>query len=353
MKSKVFFFIGTKAQALKCISLIKYLNNKHDVVIIDSGQHRKILDSIYSDFGLKIKRHYLSNNQDNISTYTAGLIWFFKLLISVLTDSTFNKSKSICIIHGDTGSTLLGLIWAKRNNMQAIHLESGLTSNKIFNPFPEEIIRRIVARFSNILICFDNQSFQNLLNKYQSKKKFIKQVSENTISELLSTDTVEHDTRLITVTMHRTENLISKKNFKKFIQMLNELSNKYNINWYLHEPTENYLNKYKVHLSKNIATLPLLKHSDFIAELKKSSFVITDGGSIQEECYFLKIPAIIWRKYTERPYALNDNMLVSKFDTDRTYQFIDDNINKFLTVEELRFNPSEEIYLFLKSNNFV
>lgn len=353
MKSKIFFFIGTKAQALKCISLIKFLHNKHDVIIIDSGQHRKILDSIYSDSGLRIKRYYLSNNRENISTYKSGLIWFFKLLITTLSDRTFNKTKSICIIHGDTGSTLLGLIWAKKNNMRAMHLESGLTSNKILDPFPEEIIRRIVARFSNILICFDNQSFLNLINNYQSNKKFIKQVSENTISELLNTDNVEHDSKLITVTMHRTENLISKKNFKQFVQMLNELSNEYRINWYLHEPTENYLNKYKVHLSKNIFTLPLLKHSDFITELKKSAFVITDGGSIQEECYFLKIPTIIWRKNTERPYALNENMLVSKFDIQKSYQFIDANINKFLVLEELNFNPSEEIYLFLKSKNLI
>ena len=353
MKSKVFFFIGTKAQALKCLPLIKYLSNDHDVIIIDSGQHRKILDSIYSEADLKIKWHYLSNNQDNISTYKSGLIWFFKLLISTLSDRTFNKCKSICIIHGDTGSTLLGLIWAKRNGIQAVHLESGLTSKKILDPFPEEIIRRIVARFSNILICFDNKSFQNLMNNYQNKKKFIKQVSENTISELLNTDKVEHDSKLITVTMHRTENLISKKNFKQFTKMLNELSNKYKINWYLHEPTENYLNKYKINLSKNISTLPLLKHKDFISELKKSGFVITDGGSIQEECYFLKIPTIIWRKNTERPYALNENMLVSEFNIQRSYQFIEDNINKFLVLEELNFSPSEEIYLFLKSKNLL
>ena len=43
-------------------------------------------------------------------------------------------------------STLLGMLWAKRNNLKVLHLESGLTSSDVFNPFPEEIIRRIVSK---------------------------------------------------------------------------------------------------------------------------------------------------------------------------------------------------------------
>ena len=76
---------------------------------------------------------------------------------------------------------------------------------------------------------------------------------------------------------------------------MNDLSEVYKINWYLHEPTKNYLDKYKIALSRkiNVTSLP---HDEFILEIKKSSLVITDGGSIQEECYLLNKPTVLWRK---------------------------------------------------------
>ena len=67
MKSKVYFFIGTKAQAIKCLPVIKYFVDKLEIEIIDSGQHRKIVDEIYTSLNLNIEKNILSNNKNNIS----------------------------------------------------------------------------------------------------------------------------------------------------------------------------------------------------------------------------------------------------------------------------------------------
>ena len=126
----------------------------------------------------------------------------------------------MCIVHGDTLSTFLGCIWGKRNNLQILHLESGLTSGKILNPFPEELVRRFVSRYSDILICFDHKSENNLIDKFGNTKKHIKKVSENTIIETINDKKVEVVSGLITVTLHRTENIINKKNFRILLTLL-------------------------------------------------------------------------------------------------------------------------------------
>ena len=129
MKSKVYFFIGTKAQAIKCLPVIKYFVDKLEIQIIDSGQHRKIVDEIYTSLNLNIEKNILSNNKNNISTYKSGVTWFIKFLFKQLSLRTLPKSiQSQYVLCGDTVSTLLGLLWAKRNSLKVLHLESSLTA---------------------------------------------------------------------------------------------------------------------------------------------------------------------------------------------------------------------------------
>ena len=104
-----------KRIAIKCLPVIKYFVDKLEIQIIDSGQHRKIVDEIYTSLKINIEKNILSNNKNNISTYKSGVTWFIKFLFKQLSLRTLPKSnsKSICIVHGDTVSTLLGLLWAK------------------------------------------------------------------------------------------------------------------------------------------------------------------------------------------------------------------------------------------------
>lgn len=357
---KIYFFIGTKAQAIKCISLINFLSDKSNlsVVIVDSGQHTKITESIFKNINSKVNYLNLYSNKQNISKYLTGLIWVVKfifknIIFKTLDSKKSQKNKNICVVHGDTVSTLLGLLWAKRNQCKVLHLESGLTSKSIINPFPEEVIRKITARFSDILVCFDVDAFNRLKNKYKSK--YVLKVSENTIIETLGNlenEKVEKKD-LIIATLHRTENTLSKKRLINFIKLLEKLSNKFEVRWYLHEPTLNSLKKYKLEVSKNINTFNLLEHEEFINLLKQSKLVITDGGSIQEECFYLGLTTIIWRNATERPYALNNNMFISNFDVAKSYDFALANVNKQFNFKFTAESPSVEIYKYLKDKNFI
>ncbi len=82
-------------------------------------------------------------------------------------------------------------------------------------------------------------------------------------------------------------------------------------------------------------------------ELKKSDVVITDGGSIQEECYFLGKKTIIWRNATERRYALNRNMFLSNLDVSDSLKFIHDSNLISNEKYKLDVSPSQEIVGYL------
>lgn len=354
----IYFFIGTKAQAIKCIPLINLLSSKQKlkVQIVNSGQHAKITEVIFENANKNVSHINLYSKQENISKYLKGLLWMLSFVFNNLILHTLNKSKdsrgNICIVHGDTISTLLGLLWAKRNRCRVLHLESGLTSNSIYNPFPEEIIRKITTRFSDILICFDDDSYKRLFNSYSSK--YIFKVTENTVMETLGNRLEEvNKSNIVTATLHRTENILSKKRLRMFLDLLTKLSHSFVVNWYLHEPTINAIKKHKIQVPPSIKLYDLIDHKDFIFKLKKSKIVVTDGGSIQEECFYLGSTTIIWRKKTERPYAMNENMFISNFDINKSFDFIMDNLDKKYTPKSLETSPSVEIYNFLQQNNLI
>jgi len=82
----------------------------------------------------------------------------------------FKHQEGICLIHGDTLSTLISLIYAKRCGLQVAHIESGLRSYHLFDPFPEEIVRLVAMRFSDILYASSEWAFKNLCKMgYQNK----------------------------------------------------------------------------------------------------------------------------------------------------------------------------------------
>lgn len=350
----IYFFIGTKAQAIKCLPVIKEIEkqNKHQLNLIDSGQHVEIVDYILKNLDKKIEKINLYKNNKNITTVKQTFFWVFTFLWEYILKSPKHvnpQPSGYCILHGDTLSTFLGLLWSKKYKLLTVHMESGLSSNRFFKPFPEEIVRRVVSKYSDILICFDKNAHNNLIQKYKSSKKTIKRISENTILDSVKLISDLDDENKITVTLHRTENLISKKTMKKFISLLEILSKKFVINWYMHGPTINYLKKHKLFIPSVINTSELLTHEEFLDEIASSKIVITDGGSIQEECYFLGKKTLIWRRETEREYALRENMFVSNFDLDLSLDFVYDKHKKVENEELFNTNPSTEIVEFLNN----
>tara|TARA_B110000008_G_C16926794_1_gene547053 strand:- start:74 stop:1147 length:1074 start_codon:yes stop_codon:yes gene_type:complete len=347
-KNEILYVLGTKAQFIKSKFILESLiKNNFKVFILDTGQHKEITGSELNYFQNNFEYISISNNKKNISSVFSMIIWFTKIIFS--TNKIDNlKNGKYCLIHGDTISTLIGLIIGKKNDLEVVHIESGLRSYNWFKPFPEEIIRTIVTRYSDIL-SVDTKEAENNVSKYQTKKKIIR-LSRNTIYDsvvmtLKGEKRIDNNT--LTVTIHRTENIYNKKRLKSLVNLLIKLKNENlysEIEWYCHDITINALerNNLITLLSNNdIHLKKLILHDDFINKIYSSKAVITDGGSIAEECSILNLRTVIWRDVVENKEYLNNNMLLSKYNHDKVVYFLNEisNSNK-ISLDEI--SPSEQ-----------
>lgn len=346
--NEIVYILGTKAQFIKSKFILENLiKNDLKVFIVDTGQHKEITSSELNYFKDNFEYISISKNKKNISSIYSMFKWFMKVILSTNKIDPIKNAK-YCLVHGDTISTLIGLVIGKKNNLKVVHIESGLRSNNWLKPFPEEIIRTIVTRYSDIL-SIDSKEAEENIKKYRNKKKIIK-LSRNTIYDsvvetLKQKEVINKNT--LTVTIHRTENIYSKKNLESLISLLIKLKNEnlYNeIEWYCHDITINALqnNNFIEILSDNdVQIKELILHSEFINKIYSSKAIITDGGSIAEECSIMNLQTVIWRDVVENKEYLNKNMLLSKYNHDEIIKFLNKKSDgKKLSIDEN--SPSEQ-----------
>jgi len=319
--------IGTKAQLIKMAPIIWELKKKGIAFnLVDLGQHSLITKDLREEFGLDEPGIFLSKGR-NISAIGQALLWLAKIYFKSLSASWIKKriflnKNGICLIHGDTLSTILGLYLAKRAGLKVAHIEAGLRSFCWLEPFPEEIIRVIAMRFSDLLFASSQWAFDNLIKMGLEKKSILLPGNTGQEATFFSlTKIVDLDLRpdkFCLLIFHRVENIFFKKRLIFIIEMIKKVSSRIPIVFVRHEPTMNQLNRFglwqDLNKIQNIFYFKILSHSRFIHLLNRCEFVITDGGSIQEEAFYLGKPCLLLRRYTERNEGLGGNVVLSNLD---------------------------------------
>lgn len=303
---------------------------------LDTGQHAGLTADLGEQFNLRSPNVFLRQGTGNISTFFQALTWSLSTLWRIL----FKKKKTckdlfqgrggVCLIHGDTLTTLFSLLYAKRCGLKVAHVEAGLRSFELFNPFPEEIIRLLAMRFSDVLFAPSPWAKENLKRMGYGEKTI--SVGGNTIvdalryartNQTLSDHTMEP---YALVTIHRVETIYSRKRMEKITSLLSQITSERQVLFVLHEPTKHQLDKFGLlnELEKNprLLLLPLQPYLKFVSLIDRADFVITDGGSIQEETHYLNVPCLIMRTKTERQEGLEENAVISDFDPERISQFL-------------------------------
>jgi len=315
---RIAIIIGTKAELIKCMPIMLELKKrKKNYWFIHTGQHS--LKNSCEEFNLK-KPDFILSKAPRISTKfwskinAISLIWFLITIIKIKKIIKKINPKYV-IYHGDTMSTAVASIASSKllnpgKRWKNVHLEAGLRSDSLMEPFPEEISRRISSFFSDILLAVSDRTEKNL-QKYKGKKKVIKIGNTIVDSAIITFNKAKNKYKklrydYVLVNIHRHENLKSKKRMEKIVKILNKI--KIKIMWPLHDNTFHHLKKYglmkKVKEIKNIKITPLVNYSEFIFLIANCKYLITDGGSIQEESLVFKKPCIILRKKTERQEGL-------------------------------------------------
>lgn len=344
------FIIGTRAQLIKVAPVIYiFEKNKLNPIIIFTGQHKDTMEDLLVEFSIQVKPIYLIKPKEHSSIFSL-LFWTPLIFIKIKYFLSKIKNPSYIFVHGDTLTTLLSSLASKLTNHKIVHLESGLTSEKILSPFPEEIIRRIVFRLTNIACC---PSLLNVERMKKYKNIEILYTHGNTILdsifqlELLSQSIQKNNSCVVSI--HRFQNINNFKRLEGIVKMLINISQNYTVNFVLHPATLKKLKAFNLfnllNKTKNINLLPRMTYKKFIALSLANEFVISDGGSNQEELAFFGHPTIILRDTTERTDGIGKNVVLIN-NTQDVFNFIKN--KNFLKIkhpqQERLISPSQIIF---------
>jgi UDP-N-acetylglucosamine 2-epimerase len=330
-------YVGTKAQFIKMAPVMHELDSRGlEYNFIDAGQHSGLTPELVREFGLKSPDVMLRQGRQSIVSVTGATLWSIQSLGQLLLNGkntferVFRGQAGICLIHGDTLTTLLSLLYAKRFGIKVAHVEAGLRSYSLRSPFPEELIRIVAMRYSDLLFTPSDWAFENLRNMGYAGRAV--NAGANTIVDSLRFALQQGqaqrrpDKPYVVGTIHRFETIRSRSRLTAVVALLQRISCDRLVLFVLHDPTRRRLRDLgledKLGLHNSIVLMPLQPYLTFIKLIAGADFVVTDGGSVQEETYFLNIPCLIMRSKTERIEGLGENVYIAGFDPARVESFI-------------------------------
>ncbi|MCJ7688331.1 MAG: UDP-N-acetylglucosamine 2-epimerase (non-hydrolyzing), partial [Clostridiaceae bacterium] len=218
------------------------------------------------------------------------------------------------LILGDTNSGLSAIV-AERLSIPVFHMEAG---NRCFDlKVPEEKNRRIIDAISTFALPYTAGSRENLLKDGIAKDRIF--VSGNPIFEVLNNceESIEKSTVLgelnieegkyILATIHRAENVDQKERIEIIINSINSVQKEFNykVIFSVHPRTKNKLDQFNLlNINNDIIYCEPFGFFDFVKLEKNAAFVLTDSGTVQEECCIYGIPTITVRDTTERPETI-------------------------------------------------
>ncbi len=335
---------------------MKLLEDNHiEYQFVYTSQHKETIDQIRELFKIK-KPDLVLYARDEAKTIFKFLGWMGRMVFYLFTPKKIFPHKGIVLVHGDTVTALWSAVCGKLAGCKIGHIESGLRSFNIFHPFPEELIRLFTFRFSDVYFCPNEWALKNV-KKYNGIKI---NTQGNTLIDSVKlalktpTNFVKPDEKYVVVSIHRYENIYTDKLKNIIVPYIQEVSKNFKVIFVLHPSTREVIEKNKqikkLLTDPSIELRPRYNYFDFVKLLKDSEFVITDGGSNQEELSYLGKPTILMRKATERVEGLDSNVVVSGYDD----KILNNFINKYNSYKcpDIQFvsSPSTIIYNYIIEN---
>jgi UDP-N-acetylglucosamine 2-epimerase (non-hydrolysing) len=312
--------IGTRAQLVKMVPVLLALEDRGiNYRLVFTGQHIVTMQALLDDFGVRTVAIWLGNHRE-IDSMGKMALWFPRALWRLAVSQRWvlrapNGRRGLVIVHGDTVSTLLGALAARLNRCFVAHVESGLRSFSIRDPFPEELTRLMVFRLIHVAFCPGPWAVSNM-QRYRVERV---DTGANTLLDAVRYAVGDHRShqhstveRLrCVVSIHRHENLSSRKRLTWILETVREIARSHRVDFVLHPSTRARLHKTgeleALASEPGIQLRDRMGYIEFMTLLAESDFLVTDGGSNQEETSYLGIPTLIARERSERPEGLGIN----------------------------------------------
>jgi len=306
---KIATVLGTRPEIIRLSRVIPLLDSGCEHVLIHTGQNHDpaLSDVFFEELGIRKPDIYLGVDTSSFGVQVGAIIAACE---KVFLD---NRPDRLLIL-GDTNSALSAFV-AKRMGIPVYHMEAG---NRCFDDrVPEEVNRRVIDHCSAVLMPYTERSRQNLLAEgIHSRRVF---VTGNPIHEVLlhyrkaidasaALDTLGLvEKGFFLVTLHRAENVDEAARLASFVEAFLELHHEFGMPVIVstHPRTRSRLQA-AGHLDggNEVRYLPPLGLFDFVRLEKSSRCVLTDSGTVQEECCILGIPTVTLRDVTERPETI-------------------------------------------------
>ncbi len=234
-------------------------------------------------------------------------------------------------MHGDTFSTLLGAIAGRLAGMRVAHVESGLSSGNWRHPFPEELTRRLVFRLTDLALCPGPAPSAHLRGR---RGLTVVDTGENTLLDTLRFAAARRAEHLAPGTgpyfvcsIHRFENVFQRDRLARITDIVLRLADTDRCLFVLHPVTRRQLDRFglrqRLEQHRNVELLGRVTYIPFIGLCSRARFVVSDGGSNQEELAYLGVPTVLMRDATERAQGLDQGTtLISRLDADRILRFV-------------------------------
>ncbi len=236
----------------------------------------------------------------------------------------------LILVHGDTMTTVMGAAIGRWYGVTVGHIEAGLRTNKLFEPFPEELDRRIAGRLAQVHFTPGLDKFGNLArtrgikvdtiaNTVLDSVRSAPDVPQRAVPDLVQPYGI--------VSLHRFELIQQGERFEEILTSIALWSKVHEMVVVTDAQTALQITRLGLdHLldRPGIRRVDKLTYFDFIALLRAARFVVTDSGGLQEECAYLNVPCLVHRTTTERTDGLGANVVLSMFDVDVVGRFLAD-----------------------------
>ncbi len=348
MQTELEVFIGTKAQLIKMAPVMLELEKRGiDYYFTLTGQHENTMSDLIKSFGITtLPKEFLPMKEADSNLKI--LFWLWNAAKKIVTSKRV-LTKHVVLVHGDTLSTLLGAIYAKKIGGMVGHVEAGLRSQNYFHPFPEELIRVLVSKLTDYHYCPGDIPLNNL----QGVSGQLIDTKKNTILDTIQLAESKHSMlreshpSFAVISIHRFENLNNVRRLQKIVDIFLEISKEISLKFILHPVTTKILkrkNLYrKLSEAKHITLCERMNYFEFSKLLVNSKFLITDGGSNQEEAHYMGLPCLLMRNATERNEGLNENVVLSKYDHTIVWDFVNTHKAKEWKFKKLQTSSPSKI----------
>jgi UDP-N-acetylglucosamine 2-epimerase (non-hydrolysing) len=312
---RILFIFGTRPEAIKLCPVVLHMKRhpeEFDARVCVTGQHREMLDQVLAAFNVH------ADYDLNVMLPGQTLFQSTARILAGMEPVLDAEKPDMVLVQGDTTTTLCGALAAFYKRIPVGHVEAGLRTFDIYQPFPEEMNRLLATRLASLHFAATEGAARNLRAEGVREDRIA--VTGNTgidavlhVREGLESGRlkggdwpqIDPQRKLIVTTAHRRESF--GEGFEEIAHALADLSSRPDVQIvYPVHPNPNVRKPVKRILGKctNVFLIPPLDYVPFVDLMRRAYLLLTDSGGVQEEAPSLGKPVLVLRDKTERPEAV-------------------------------------------------